>query len=197
MHNFLREGRREREPPTRLDVGRTPVGRSRRRKSRIFSPKEAITRATDFARPPHYLPASLCSCPSRVLHHQETAAAVSFQLLLRNDMDGRTPGRYQKCLDWTEANLPGSIQRRSDAQRKKGSWTPSSVRVRPPSVSAFDHINVVGLHNLKPTKGPLAREGRERVRWGQREKRESARPRGIERRERMQLLKRVWRIQQG
>ena len=128
MHNFLREGRREREPPTRLDVGRTlAVLDGARRKSRIFSSKEAITRATDFARPPPCLPASLCSCPSRVLHHQETAAAaVSFQLLLRNDMDGRTDGRTE--------GPPADIKnvwtglRRISRARSSGGATPNGKR---------------------------------------------------------------------
>ena len=58
--------------------------------------------------------------------------------------------------------LPRPRDGRRDVQRKKGSWTPSAS-APPPVVSAFDHINVVGLHNLKPTKGhadrPSGREG--------------------------------------
>ena len=113
---------------------------------------------------------SLSSPASLLLHHQRTT--VSSQLLLWNDMDARgrrdpRPISKMSGPDWGESLYTDPAATRRPTE-KKGSWTPSvrpsvrPLRSRPPVVSAFDHINVVGLHNLKPTKGPSGLGDRDR-----------------------------------
>ena len=95
-------------------------------------------------------------------------------------MDGRgrtdpRPISKMSGLDWGESLRLDPAARRRPTEKGQLDTARVRVRPRPPVLSAFDHINVVGLHNFKPTKGPLAREGGGQM--GRERKKERARDR--------------------